>query len=117
MKGSSVSTLTIYRGEKAYKVDNRNKTVTEGKHAPIHFLNITEEELSKRDLKRKGTATVAGKQCVVYGNATEDYYVWQGITLKKVINAKDGKTISEAVSITQPARSMPTTSRFPAATR
>lgn len=51
------------------------------------------------------------------GTATEDYYVWQGITLKKVINAKDGKTISEAVSITQPARSMPTTSRFPAATR
>lgn len=34
VKGSSVSTLTIYRGEKAYKVDNRNKTVTEGKHAP-----------------------------------------------------------------------------------
>lgn len=41
---------------------------------------------------------------MVYGTTTEDYYVWQGITLKKVINAKDGKTISEAVSITQPAK-------------
>lgn len=104
IKGSSATSLNIYRGEKAYKVDTKNKTVTQSKHEVINFLNITEAELSKHKLKKKGTATVAGKQCVVYGNANEDYYVWQGITLKKVINSKDGKIVSEAVSITQPTK-------------
>ena len=104
VKGSSATSLNIYRGEKAYKVDTKAKTVTQSKHEAINFLNITEAELSKHKLKKKGTATVAGKQCVVYGNANEDYYVWQGITLKKVINSKDGKIVSEAVSITQPAK-------------
>lgn len=104
IKGSSATSLNIYRGEKAYKVDTKAKTVTQSKHEAINFLNITEAELSKHKLKKKGTATVAGKQCVVYGNANEDYYVWQGITLKKVINSKDGKIVSEAVSITQPAK-------------
>lgn len=104
IKGSSATSLNIYRGEKAYKVDTKAKTVTQSKHEAINFLNITEAELSKHKLKKKGTATVAGKQCVVYGNANEDYYVWQGITLKKVINSKDGKIVSEAVSITQPTK-------------
>ena len=104
IKGSSATSLNIYRGEKAYKVDTKAKTVTQSKYEAINFLNITEAELSKHKLKKKGTATVAGKQCVVYGNANEDYYVWQGITLKKVINSKDGKIVSEAVSITQPAK-------------
>lgn len=104
VKGSSATSLNIYRGEKAYKVDTKAKTVTQSKHEAINFLNITEAELSKHKLKKKGTATVAGKQCVVYGNANEDYYVWQGITLKKVINSKDGKIVSEAVSITQPTK-------------
>lgn len=104
VKGSSATSLNIYRGEKAYKVDTKAKTVTQSKHEAINFLNITEAELSKHKLKKKGTATVAGKQCVVYGNANEDYYVWQGITLKKVVNSKDGKIVSEAVSITQPAK-------------
>ena len=104
IKGSSATSLNIYRGEKAYKVDTKAKTVTQSKHEAINFLNITEAELSKHKLKKKGTATVAGKQCVVYGNANEDYYVWQGITLKKVVNSKDGKIVSEAVSITQPAK-------------
>lgn len=104
IKGSSATSLNIYRGEKAYKVDTKAKTVTQSKHEAINFLNITEAELSKHKLKKKGTATVAGKQCVVYGNANEDYYVWQGITLKKVVNSKDGKIVSEAVSITQPTK-------------
>ena len=104
IQGSSATSLNIYRGEKAYKVDTKAKTVTQSKHEAINFLNITEAELSKHKLKKKGTATVAGKQCVVYGNANEDYYVWQGITLKKVVNSKDGKIVSEAVSITQPAK-------------
>ena len=104
VKGSSATSLNIYRGEKAYKVDTKAKTVTQSKHEAINFLNITETELSKHKLKKKGTATVAGKQCVVYGNANEDNYVWQGITLKKVVNSKDGKIVSEAVSITQPAK-------------
>ena len=103
IKGSSTTNVTIYRGNKAYQLDENTKKVKQGKHAPINFLNISDATLKKHKLTKKGTATVAGKTCTVYQGPNTTYYVWNGITLKKIVNSKNGKSVSEATKIEQPA--------------
>ena len=103
VSGSSTTNVTIYRGSKGYQLDEKTKKVKQGKYTPINFLNISDADLKKHKLTKKGTATVAGKQCTVYQSSTTTYYVWNGITLKKIVNSKNGKSVSEATKIEQPA--------------
>lgn len=103
VSGSSTTNVTIYRGSKGYQLDEKTKKVKQSKYAPINFLNISDADLKKHKLTKKGTATVAGKQCTVYQSSTTTYYVWNGITLKKIVNSKNGKSVSEATKIEQPA--------------
>ena len=103
VSGSSTTNVTIYRGSKGYQLDEKTKKAKQSKYAPINFLNISDADLKKHKLTKKGTATVAGKQCTVYQSSTTTYYVWNGITLKKIVNSKNGKSVSEATKIEQPA--------------
>ena len=93
--------VTICRGAKSYRLDVAKKTAHESAYAPIYFLSET--DVKKHGLKKKGTATIAGKPCTVYASAKEEYYVWNGITLKRVVNEGGTKTVVEAYAVEQPA--------------
>lgn len=93
--------VTICRGAKSYRLDVATKTAHESAYAPIFFLK--EADVKKHGLTKKGTATVAGKPCTVYASAKEEYYVWNGITLKRIVNEGGTKTIVEAYAVEQPA--------------
>ena len=62
--------VTICRGAKSYRLDVATKTAHESAYAPIHFLS--EADVKKHGLTKKGTATVAGKPCTVYASAKEE---------------------------------------------
>lgn len=103
MDGASTRTLTIQRGSTQYSVDEKNKTVTKKAGNSKNFLTMTDAKNKKLNLTKKGTATIAGKTCTVYTGNNEEYYIWNGIVLKKKSKSKSGTVIYEATSIEQPS--------------
>lgn len=103
MNNASTRTLTIQRGTAQYSVDEQDKTVTKVSTTTKNFLTMTDSQKKKLSLTKKGTATIAGKQCTVYTGNNEEYYIWKGVVLKKISKTKNGTVIYEATSVEQPS--------------
>ncbi len=97
-------TIALLQDNVSYTLDRNTKTAKRTKDADLNFLNLNETLMKKLNLKKKGTATVMGKQCDHYVGTNVEYYVWKGLVMKKVQKEKNGATtIHEVTSIEQPA--------------
>ena len=84
------------------------------KDADLNFLDLNETLMKKLNLQKKGTATVAGKQCDHYVGTNVEFYVWKGLVIKKVQKGKNGvTTIHEVTSIEQPTSIDPKMFKMP----
>ena len=76
------------------------------KNTAINFLGSGTKTVNGCKLTKSGTATVAGKQCDVFkgkkGSTTIEYYIWEGVVLKRVEKDSDGTTTTTAKSIELP---------------
>ena len=104
LKIGNVETIALTQGNTSYALNKNKKTAKRTKDADLNFLNLNETLMKKLNLKKKGTATVMGKQCDHYVGTNVEYYVWKGLVMKKVQKEKNGATtIHEVTSIEQPA--------------
>ena len=77
------------------------------KNNETSFLGSGSKTVNGCKLTKSGTATVAGKQCDVFkgkkGSTTIEYYIWEGVVLKRVEKSSEGTTTTTAKSIELPA--------------
>jgi hypothetical protein len=78
------TSIALTAGAESYALDKNKKTARRTKDADLNFLNLNETLMKKLNLKKKGTATVMGKQCDHYVGTNVEYYVWKGLVIKKV---------------------------------
>ena len=103
LKMSTQKTVQVTQGTTSYTLDTEKKTAQGVKNAELNFMDFTTPIMKKLDLKKKGTGKVLEHDCDIYANSTTEYYVWQGIVLKKVERKGNTVTTTEATSIEQPA--------------
>ena len=76
------------------------------KNTATSFLGSGTKTVNGCKLTKSGTATVAGKQCDVFkgkkGSTTIEYYIWEGVVLKRVEKSSEGTTTTTAKSIELP---------------
>lgn len=72
-----------------------------------NFLGSGAKTVNGCKLTKSGTATVAGKQCDVFrgtkNGTTIEYYIWEGVPMKRVEKYSDGTSTVTAQSIELPA--------------
>lgn len=77
------------------------------KNTATNFLGSSAKTVNGCKLTKSGTATVAGKPCDVFkgkkGSTTIEYYIWEGVVLKRVEKSSEGTTTTTAKSIELPA--------------
>ena len=95
-------TLVIARGNITYTLDTKKKTAKPVKNAELNFLDLSAPLMQRLNLKKKGTEKVMGKKCTVYESGNTEFYVWEGIVLKKVVNDGNITTVTEATAIEEP---------------
>ena len=101
-KTPTSETISYYRENKIYSLDVKKKTMKVKVDNDLNFGNPDAPNVKK--MRKSGSATVLGKTCAIYQSGNTDYYVWQGIVLKKVDRPEKGDiAITEAISIQQPA--------------
>ena len=66
LKIGSVATIALKQGSASYALDKKTKKAKRTKDADLNFLDQNETLMKKLNLQKKGTATVAGKQCDHY---------------------------------------------------
>ena len=102
--GMEIATLS--RDGKMYMVNKAAKQVEESSNPiSINFLDLSEATISKYKIKRIGSETVAGKDCVKYtaeitqmGQTVKaTYSVWRGICMKSVVDTEAGLTATSRV--------------------
>ena len=103
LKMSTQKTVQVTQGTTSYTLNTEKKTAQGVKNAELNFMDFTTPIMKKLDLKKKGTGKVLEHDCDIYANSTTEYYVWQGIVLKKVERKGNTVTTTEATSIEQPA--------------
>lgn len=102
IKNPTKETIMYHLGDKIYDVDAKKKTVKVSDNDELYFIDPNNVKFKK--LQKKGTATVLGKPCTVYHSNRTDYYVWNGIMLKKIVRPEKGTAaVTEATSIQTPA--------------
>ncbi len=76
------------------------------KNTATSFLGSGTKTVNGCKLTKSGTATVAGKQCDVFkgkkGSTTIEYYIWEGVVMKRVEKSSEGTTTTTAKSIELP---------------
>lgn len=106
-KTATTETVTYFRDNKVYTLDLKKKTIKEEPDNQLKFGNPDDPAIKKK--LQNGSSTILGKKCAIYRSGNADYYVWEGIVLKKVDHLKDGTTaITEATSLTLPDSLDPT---------
>ena len=103
LKMNTQKTVQVTQGTTSYTLNTEKKTAQGVKNAELNFMDFTTPIMKKLDLKKKGTGKVLEHDCDIYANSTTEYYVWQGIVLKKVERKGNTVTTTEATSIEQPA--------------
>ena len=103
LKMSNQKTVQVTQGTTSYTLNTEQKIAQGVKNAELNFMDFTTPIMKKLDLKKKGTGKVLEHDCDIYANSTTEYYVWQGIVLKKVERKGNTVTTTEATSIEQPA--------------
>ena len=77
------------------------------KNNMTNYLGSGAKTVSGYKIEKSGTATVNGKQCDVFkgkkSSSTVEYYIWQGIVMKRVETFSDGPTSTIVESIELPA--------------
>ena len=101
LKMSNQKTVQVTQGTTSYTLDTEQKTAQGVKNAELNFMDFTTPLMKKLDLKKKGTGKVLEHDCDIYANSTTEYYVWQGIVLKKVERKGNTITTTEATSVEQ----------------
>ena len=101
LKMSNQKTVQVTQGTTSYTLDTEQKTAQGVKNAELNFMDFTTPLMKKLDLKKKGTGKVLNRECTIYANSTTEYYVWQGIVLKKVERKGNTITTTEATSVEQ----------------
>ncbi len=71
------------------------------------FLGSGAKTVNGCKLTKSGTATVGGKPCDVFkgkkGSTTIEYYIWEGVVMKRIEKDSDGNSSSTVQSIELPA--------------
>jgi hypothetical protein len=93
--------VQVTQGTTSYTLDTEQKTAQGVKNAELNFMDFTTPIMKKLALKKKGTGKVLGRDCTIYANNNTEYYVWQGIVLKKVERKGNTITTTEATSVEQ----------------
>lgn len=79
----------------------------QSKNTETNFLGSGSKTVSGCKLEKSGTAKVNGKQCDVFkgkrGSTTIEYYIWEGVPMKRVEKDSDGTTTTTVESIELPA--------------
>ena len=101
LKMSNQKTVQVTQGTTSYTLDTEQKTAQGVKNAELNFMDFTTPIMKKLTLKKKGTGKVLEHDCDIYANSTTEYYVWQGIVLKKVERKGNTITTTEATSVEQ----------------
>ena len=101
LKMSNQKTVQVTQGTTSYTLDTEQKTAQGVKNAELNFMDFTTPIMKKLALKKKGTGKVLGRDCTIYANNNTEYYVWQGIVLKKVERKGNTITTTEATSVEQ----------------
>lgn len=99
LKMGGQTTLQLVQGNTTYKLNTNHKTYTTTSNAELNFLNMNSSTMKQRNLQKKGTATVLGKECTVYSGNNVEYCVWKGIVLKKVQRTSNGIVTTIATNI------------------
>ena len=104
--------MTFYRYNKCYELDLKHKTYEVSDDNQFNFSDPN--DASNTQLRKGRATTVLGKPCTVYLTDKIDYYVWQGIVLKRVERVDNGPAaITEATSIQTPASLQPSLFEIP----
>ena len=101
LKMSNQKTVQVTQGTTSYTLDTEQKTAQGVKNAELNFMDFTTPIMKKLALKKKGTGKVLNRECTIYANNNTEYYVWQGIVLKKVERKGNTITTTEATSVEQ----------------
>ena len=110
MKPASEPSLYLVIGDISYTLDTKKKTASLAKDAELNFRNLTTPLMKRLKLKKSGTGKILDKSCTIYSNSTMQFYVWEGVVLKKVQTVKGVKTVIEATSID--LKTVPVSSNF-----
>lgn len=77
------------------------------KNTETNFLGSGSKTVDGCKLTKSGTATVGGKQCDVFkgkkSSSTLEYYIWEGVVMKRVEKDSDGASTTTVESIELPA--------------
>lgn len=77
------------------------------KNTETNFLGSGPKTVSGCKLEKSGTATVNGKPCDIFkgkrNGTTIEYYIWEGVPMKRVEKDADGTTSTTVESIELPA--------------
>ena len=103
LRMGSQTSIVLTAGAESYTLNKNKKTAKRTQDANLNFLDFSTPLMKKLNLQKKGTAKVLEHDCDIYANSTTEYYVWQGIVLKKVERKGNTVTTTEATSIEQPA--------------
>lgn len=80
---------------------------SQNKNLKTSYLGSGAKTVDGYKIEKSGTATVNGKQCDVFkgkkSGSSVEYYIWEGIVLKKVETFSDGPTSTIVESIELPA--------------
>lgn len=103
LRMGSQTSIVLTAGAESYTLNKNKKTAKRTQDANLNFLDFSTPLMKKLNLQKKGTAKVLGKDCTIYAGSNVEYYVWQGIVMKKVQKENNGTTvIHEVTSIEEP---------------
>ena len=79
----------------------------QSKNTETNWLGSGSKTVSGCKLEKSGTGKVSGKQCDIFkgkrNGTTIEYYIWEGIPMKRVEKDSDGTTTTTVESIELPA--------------
>jgi len=117
MQGQSFTVITmikdgyIYSANMAVKQGTKINMADMDNIQAVNFLNLTDDIKKKYQIQANGMQQVAGKNCNRYEmsfttqgqNVKGTVWVWQGLTLKSVINVAGNQVEEEATEIQEGA--------------
>lgn len=113
LKMGNKKTINIVQGETTYELNPSTKKYIMRKKVELNFLDLSAEFMKRQNFKKKGSATVIGKKCTVYTSGNSEFYVWEGIVLKKVSRSGNTTSVIEAISIEEPTSIDASTFKLP----
>ena len=98
-KTSAEPSLFIVRDKNTYTLNTKEKTGIKASGIELNFRNMSIPVMKDLKLKKRGTGTVLGKKCTIYANSSMQFYIWEGIILKRISSSNGVKSVMEATSV------------------